>query len=242
MTPPGGLAVGAAIIGLVRLLCLSDIHGHADALGAVLATAERRGYDRILVAGDICFPGPAPLATWRRLSQLRAVCVQGTGDRAVATLEPENLRARDAYEQRRLRRFMEVREELGERILTRLAKLPSTYRLPLGEGGQLLLVHGSPRDPLEPMTHDMSDEALAQVIGEDEASVILCGGSHVPFDRVAAARGAAGGARPVRIINVGSVGEAPSAGSGRFAHATFVESTDDGIQVEQFSVPLGRAA
>jgi predicted phosphodiesterase len=59
----------------VRFLCLSDIHGHADALAAVLATAERRGYGRILVAGDLCFPGPEPLEVYRRLSQLKAVCV-----------------------------------------------------------------------------------------------------------------------------------------------------------------------
>ena len=57
----------------MRLLCLSDIHGHAEALAAVLATAERRGYQKLLVAGDICFPGPQPLETWRRLTQAGAV-------------------------------------------------------------------------------------------------------------------------------------------------------------------------
>ena len=71
----------------MRLLCLSDIHGHADALAAVLATAERYGYSKILVAGDLCFPGPQPLETWRRLTQAGAVCVQGAGDRALATLD-----------------------------------------------------------------------------------------------------------------------------------------------------------
>ena len=69
----------------VRILCISDIHGHADALGAVLAAAERRGYDKLLVAGDLCFPGPKPLETWRRLTQAGAICVQGVGDRALAT-------------------------------------------------------------------------------------------------------------------------------------------------------------
>ncbi len=63
----------------MRLLCISDIHGHAEALGAVLAAAERRGYDKLLVAGDLCFPGPEPLATWRRLTHAGAVCVQGVG-------------------------------------------------------------------------------------------------------------------------------------------------------------------
>src|SRR5262249_55407129 len=58
----------------VRLLCISDIHGREDALAAVLATAERRGYSHLLVAGDLCFPGPAALAVWRRLAAARATC------------------------------------------------------------------------------------------------------------------------------------------------------------------------
>src|SRR5262249_1503769 len=67
--PPWRARGRAFILGPVRLLCISDIHGHADALAAVLATAERRGFARILVAGDLCFPGPKPLETWRRLTQ-----------------------------------------------------------------------------------------------------------------------------------------------------------------------------
>jgi len=230
---------------VVRLLCLSDIHGHAAALAAVLATAERRGYQRILVAGDICFPGPAPLETWRRLTQLGALCVQGVGDRALATLEPDQLHPRSDFEETRLKRLLQVREELGPRILSQLAKLPQVARLPLSRGQQLQLVHGSPNDPLEPITHDMSDQMIESLLGEEAASVVLCGGSHTPFDRVITRSGAAGAAGQVRVINVGSVGEAPGAGEiheTRFAHATFVESTDSGIEVEQFVVPLGRAA
>ena len=39
-------------------LCVSDIHGHLDALSAILATAEKRAFHKLLVAGDIVFPGP----------------------------------------------------------------------------------------------------------------------------------------------------------------------------------------
>ena len=236
---------------------MSDIHGHAEALSAVLATAERRGWGRVLVAGDICFPGPEPLTTWRRLSQLRALCVQGVGDRAIATVEPEGLRPRDEFQRARLKRLVEVRRELGPQILTKLAKLPAMMRQPLDGGSHLLLVHGSPTDPLEPMSHDMDDATIAHLLGTDPAAVVLCGGSHVPFDRLVARPNAGDGIPPrTRVVNLGSVGEAPEgdergrlgrrAMSGylrpQFAHATFVESRDDGIEVEQFIVPLGRAA
>jgi predicted phosphodiesterase len=221
----------------VRLLCLSDIHGHADALAAVLATAERRGYSKILVAGDLCFPGPRPLETWRRLTQAGAVCVQGAGDRALATLDLERVRPRSAHERAKLDRLGQVRTELGELILARLARMPATFRLPLEDGSELVLVHGSPSDPLEPFTHDMTDEEMMALIADDPADVILCGGSHVPFDRMV------GG---VRVINLGSVGEAPGGsdfGEGpRYADVTIIETSAAGIAVEQLVVPLGKAA
>ncbi|MFO0755551.1 MAG: metallophosphoesterase family protein [Byssovorax sp.] len=218
----------------MRLLCISDIHGRADALAAVLATAERRGYDKLLVAGDLCFPGPEPLETFRRLTQAGAICVQGTGDRALATLDLGTVRARSEHERARLDRLTAVRREIGELILTRLARLPLTYRLPLDDGSELLLVHGSPADPMEPLTHDMSDEEIDALLGDDPADIVICGGSHVPFDRVVSG---------VRVINVGSVGEAPSGShiGNQHADATIIEIRG-GFPAKHESPPRGPAA
>ncbi|MBC7858370.1 MAG: metallophosphoesterase, partial [Burkholderiaceae bacterium] len=74
--------------------------------------------------------------------------------------------------------------------------------------------------------------------GDDPADLVICGGSHVPFDRTVSG---------VRIINVGSVGEAPTAGrSDAHADATLIEvrKEKDGFEivVEQLVVPLGKAA
>ena len=121
-----------------------------------------------------------------------------------------------------------ARDALGDLILERLRRLPTHQRLPLEDGGELLLVHGSPADPGEALTHDMSDEEINALLGDDPADVVVCGMSHVPFERTV------GG---VRIVNVGSVGEAPGAGP-RVAHATWIESTPRGVFVEQIAVPL----
>jgi predicted phosphodiesterase len=210
------------------LLCVSDVHGQLDALRAVLATAERRAFHKLLVAGDIVFPGPEPLETWRRLTGAGAMMVQGLTDRAVATLDPESLHPRSDHERERIDRMRSTREALGEVILQRLRRLPTHARLALEDGGELLLVHGSPADPGEAMTHDMSDEEINALLGDDPADLVVCGASHVPFDRMV------GG---VRIVNVGSVGEAPGAGA-RVAHATWIESTPGGVHVEPMIVPL----
>jgi predicted phosphodiesterase len=213
------------------LLCISDVHGDLDALRAVLATAERRSFHKLLVAGDIVFPGPEPLETWRRLSAAGAVMVQGLADRAVATLDPDGLHPRSEHERARLERMRATRDALGELILQRIRRLPTHVRLPLEDGGELLLVHGSPADPAEAITHDMTDDEVNALLGDDAADVVVCGASHLPFDRIV------GG---VRVINVGSVGEAP--GDARVAHATWIESTPRGVYAEPIVVPLGDAA
>lgn len=220
-------------------LCVSDIHGHLDALRAVLATAEKRSFHKLLVAGDIVFPGPAPLETWRRLTAAGAVMVQGVSDKALATLDPDTLHPRTDDERAKVDRMKEVRTELGELVLSRLRKLPTHERIPLEDGGELLLVHGSPADPAEAITFDMSDEEINALLGDDPADVVVCGMSHTPFYRQIG---------DVHVVNVGSIGEAPD-GLPRtpsypyeepptVAHATWIETTPQGIVVESIVVPI----
>jgi predicted phosphodiesterase len=210
----------------MRFLCVSDIHGHASALDAVLKDAEIRGYDQIVACGDLCFPGPEPLRVWKMLVAKRALCVQGVGDKALARIDPTKLSATTELERARIERLRQVHVELGEIIVTRLGKLPSMARLPLESGSTMLIVHGSPVDPTEPFTMDMSDEELIALMGDEAGDVIVCGGSHVPFQRDVA---------DIRIVNVGSVGEAPGGG---FAHATIIETTSLGLGITQFEVEL----
>lgn len=221
------------------LLCVSDIQGNLDALRAVLATAEKRSFHKLLVAGDIVFPGPEPLETWRRLSAAGAVMVQGVTDKALATLDPSALHPRSEHERVMLDRMKAVRAELGELVLQRIKRLPTHSRIALEDGGELVLVHGSPLHPDEPMSFDMPDEEIDALLGDDCGDIVVCGMTHTPFRRTV------GG---VEVINVGSIGEAPDGlkepltyGSGGYplvAHATWIESTPRGINVEQITVPL----
>jgi predicted phosphodiesterase len=211
------------------LLCLSDIHGDLDALRAVLAMAERRSFHKLLVAGDIVFPGPEPLETWRRLAGASATMVQGLTDIAVAKLDPDALRPQSDVERARLERMRATRDALGDLILERIRRLPTRARVPLEDGTELVLVHGSPSDPGEAISHDMTDEEINALIGDDPADLVVCGASHLPFDRMV---------EGVRVVNVGSVGEAPDSTGTRVAHATWIESTPGGIVVEQTVIAL----
>jgi predicted phosphodiesterase len=210
----------------MRFLCVSDIHGHAAALDAVIKEADSLGWDQLVACGDLCFPGPAPLAVWKTLVGHRALCVQGVGDRALAQVDPNKLSATTEVERNRIERLRQVQHELGEIIVTRIGQLPTVATLPIESGHTLLAVHGSPMDTSEPFSLEMSDEELIALLGDEPGDIIVCGGSHVPFDRSVA---------DVRIVNVGSVGEAPS---GKYADFTIVTTSALGINVQQHTVPL----
>ena len=210
----------------MRFLCVSDLHGNYAALQAVLSAADLLGWDQLVVCGDICFPGPEPLAVWRALVERQAVCVQGSSDRALALIDPSKLLATTEQERARIERLRDTHNELGDIIVARLGKLPPLARLPVESGHTLVVVHGSPADPLEPFSHDMSDEELWTLLGNEPGDIIVCGGSHVPFDRVV---------NDIRIVNVGSVGEAPGGGH---ADATIIETTQLGYEVRQFTAAL----
>ncbi len=225
----------------MRLLCISDIHGNLDALQAVLATAERRSFNKLLVAGDVVFPGltdasrSKPLETWRRLNAAGAIIVQGTTDRALALLDPSAMPAHTDHEKRMVERMRAVRAELGDLVLERLRRLPQSERIPLEDGGELVLVHGAPSDPTEGMSHDLSDDELLALVADDPGDVFVCGRTHVAFERILEGR-------DLRIVNVGSVGEAPDGvepgAAPKVAHATWIETSPAGVVVEQIVVPL----
>jgi len=210
----------------MRFLCLSDIHGHADALDTVLAEAKNWGFDQVVVCGDLCFPGPAPLRVWKRLVEVRALCVQGLTDKAISELDPDELTASTEGDRLRLERLAQVHSELGELILERLRRLPTIARLPLESGHEMVIVHGSPSDSTVSLTHDLSDEEFDALLGDDPADLVICGGDHVPFQREIG---------DIRVVGVGSVGEAPIRG---LAYATLVTSTPTQTSIEQKEVEL----
>lgn len=211
----------------MRILCIADIHGHAGPLRKVLAFGKAQGCTVVLAAGDLCFPGPEPLETWKLLMGVRAHCVQGVSDRALAMIDPDDLPIENDEQAARVERFRATREALGEVIVKRLGRLPPTFRMSLEDGGELLLVHGSPADPTTSITHDMDDEEVLALLADEPADIVVCGGSHVPFERVL---------EPTRVIAVGSVGESPTEG---VAHAVILDTSSSGVQSQILQLVLG---
>jgi predicted phosphodiesterase len=200
---------------------LGDVHGNLAALEAALAQIESLSIRRVFVTGDLVFEGSEPLQTWIRLQSIGAHLVRGTSDLALATIDPDTLRPMDENQLERARLFRKARKSLGDIILRRLRGLPDRIRIALPDGFEILVCHGSPRDPTEGIDHDLPDDEVRGLLDGVSADIVVCGCTHVPFVRDLDGR---------KVVNVGSVGDAPE---GRRAHFTVITPSHAGCVIEQ---------
>lgn len=200
---------------------LSDIHGNLPALEAVLAELARRAVVDIFVLGDLLLGGNQPLEVWQRLQKINARCLRGPSDVALASVEMARLAPANEEERLRAQAFAATRDSIGDLVRQQLAGLEERLRLPLIDGREVLLVHGSPADPYEGIGHELEEHEVEALLADDPADIVVCGATHVPFVREVG---------DVQVVNVGSVGEAPE---GRYAHYTVLSPKVSGADIVQ---------
>ncbi|MET1009801.1 MAG: metallophosphoesterase family protein [Gaiellaceae bacterium] len=174
----------------MRVAALYDVHGNLPALTAVLAEVEAAEVDAVVVGGDIAI-GPMPCATLDRLLALgeRALFLRGNGDREIA--------AEPAGSGLWVERTRWAAQQLDRGALAWLAALPDTQTVDVDGLGPVLFCHGSPRSDEEILTRISSEERVAAACAGVEEAVVVCGHTHVQFDREVAG---------TRLVNAGSVG------------------------------------
>ncbi|MGH3038942.1 MAG: metallophosphoesterase family protein [Gaiellaceae bacterium] len=172
------------------MAALYDVHGNLPALEAVLAEVEALGVEAVVVGGDIAV-GPMPRGALDRLLALgeRARFLRGNGDREIA--EPSA--GADLWLERT--RWSAEQLEPGQRAW--LAALPDTQSLEVDGLGPVLFCHGSPRSDEEILTRISPGERVAAAVEGVTEGVVICGHTHVQFDRQVAGK---------RLLNAGSVG------------------------------------
>jgi len=191
----------------VRVLILSDIHGNAAALEAVV----REPHDVVVCLGDVVGYGPEPGTTARWIVQHSEVTVQGNHDRALAAGVPP--RCRPSFEWLAAALAPLGRSQLRQDEIRGLGGFPLTAQRTY-DGVRCLFVHATPSDPLYRYLGPDLEEWAAEVAGLD-ADLVLVGHTHLQFDLDC------GG---TRVINPGSVGQ-PKDGDPRAAYAVL----DDGV-------------
>ncbi len=195
----------------MRILLLADIHANWPALQAI-----QEPYDVCLCLGDLVDYGlePAPCIDWVRKNAL--VTIRGNHDHGVA--QNVSVIGRTGFKYLTGITRPLSRQRLEPPDVRYLAQLPLT-RLMTVDRMRFLLVHASPRDPMDeyaPADVEFWQRRLQNV----EADVICVGHTHQPYvlevgDKL--------------VINPGSVGQ-PRDGDPRASYAI----------IENFKVELKR--
>ncbi|MCX7701840.1 MAG: metallophosphatase family protein [Gemmataceae bacterium] len=186
----------------MRVLIVSDLHANWPALEAL-----REPHDVCLCLGDLVDYGcdPAPVIDWVR-RHVHA-CVRGNHDHMVAQYVTTNGYSGFRYLSGVTRPVSQQRIEAEHRRF--LADLPLTRFLTLG-GKRFLLVHATPRDPLDEYAAADVDFWKRRIAGLG-VDVVCVGHTHQPY--VLQVEG-------TTIINPGSVG-LPRDGDPRLSYAVW---------------------
>lgn len=179
----------------MRIAALYDIHANAAALRAVLDELAKERVDAVVVGGDV-LPGPQPRATLDCLRGLRwpTYFLMGNGDREVlATYAGQPNRKLPEGVQQEL---AWCARQLKPSDVEWMASWPASQTLE-GAAGPVYFCHATARNDTEIFTTHTPSEAVQRAFASVEASLIVCGHTHLPFDRSTGRS---------RLINAGSVG------------------------------------
>jgi putative phosphoesterase len=192
----------------MRILVVSDIHANWPALAAI-----DESFDACLCLGDLVDYGPDPLRCVRWAMDHATYAIRGNHDHGVA----QGIDVKGGAGYRYLTRVSRpaVWDALGPDERRYLLQLPVTRRLTLADK-RFLLVHATPRDPLD--EYLLKDPNIwARRVRNVDADIVCVGHSHLQFDLEVDGR---------VVLNPGSVG-LPRDGDPRAAYAII-----DGLKVE----------
>jgi predicted phosphodiesterase len=168
-----------------RIAALSDVHGNAAALEAVLADIAREKPDALMVAGDLVLNGPEPalvIDVLRSLAGDGALIIGGNTDIAVADFDyaaafpwmidgvPDAIV--DAAEW--------AHEAIGEERLDWLRRLPAERRWRTDDDTLVLACHGSPGSQTSGFDQHLDPSVTIERVARTDARVIVCGHTHLP--------------------------------------------------------------
>ena len=170
---------------MTRIAALSDVHGNAAALEAVLGDVAKSRPDAVTIAGDLVLNGPEPglvVDVLRSLADDGALVIAGNTDIAVADFDyaaafpwmtdgvPDAII--DAAEW--------AHDALGAERLDWLRRLPSERRWRTDDDTLVLVCHGSPGSQTAGFDQGLDPSVTIERVARTDARVIVCGHTHQP--------------------------------------------------------------
>jgi predicted phosphodiesterase len=198
--------LGSGKLGM-RVAALYDIHGNLPALEAVLGDVSEANVNEIVVGGDVV-PGPMPRETLKRLLELDVPThfIYGNGELAILAQMAEARTGSVTYwgttsgarpPESIIEIYRWTAAQLQAEFEPVLARWPKTLQLEIDGLGQVLFCHSTPRSETEVFTRLTAEDRLLPIFEELNAPVVVCGHTHMQFDRMIGR---------TRVVNGGSVG------------------------------------
>lgn len=229
---------------MTRCAFISDIHSNREALDAVFSDIDAHGIHEVWCLGDVIGYGPDPEYCADMVRRRCTRTVRGNHDDALFTGDAgfnHFARAALRFTKERLRPGARASSEARTRWEW-LRTLPTSLR-----HGSLLLVHGSPRNPVNeyvyPQDPDIVHGRRLSELLETVDLAAFCGHTHVPcvlrsdhtiFEPSEEARTLMLEPEFRHIVNVGSVGQ-PRDGDPR---ASWVELRGHTVTFHRTGYPL----
>jgi putative phosphoesterase len=179
----------------MKIAFISDIHGNATALEAVLKDLESKKVDKIYILGDLCFRGPEPKRSLELVRSLNTAVIKGNADEWVVRGINKGEVPDDALEMMNKEREWTA-SQLDSDSIKYLKDLPTELRLEFGKI-KVQAFHATPNSLFEVVLPSESDEVLIEKMLKDDADLYIYAHIHKPFIRFLNGK---------CVMNIGSVG------------------------------------
>jgi putative phosphoesterase len=180
----------------MRVAAIYDIHGNIPALDAVLQEIRKEKVDHIVVGGDV-LPGPMPRESLECLRNLDAPTHFIYGNGEVAVLQQMSGTEPAGVPQAFRPIIHWTAQQLDPEHQQWLSSWPKTVTLEIAGLGSVLFCHATPQNENDIFTRQTSDNRLVPMFEKVQATVVVCGHTHMQFDRKIG---------HTRVVNAGSVG------------------------------------
>lgn len=179
----------------MKIAFISDIHGNAAALEAVLEDIKKRGVEKTFVLGDLCFRGSEPKRTLDLVRSLNTDIIKGNADESVVRGIREGEVPGQAFEMMNKERDWTY-SKLSEEEIEYLKNLPEELNLEYGDV-KIHALHAIPNSLFEMVQPFESDEFLTEKLMSKDADIYIYAHIHKPYIRYIDGKS---------IVNTGSVG------------------------------------
>ena len=207
----------------MKLAFISDIHGNAVALDAVLQDIKEKQVEKVFVLGDLCYRGAEPKRSLELVQSLNCDVIKGNADEWVVRGVREGEVPDPALEMMNKERDWTV-SKLDERNIEYLSELPTEFNLAFGKVA-IHAFHATPNSLFEVVQPFDSDEIVSEKLMVNNKGIYIYGHIHKPFIRYINGK---------CIINCGSVG-LPFDGLNKSSY-TILEIEENCVQVSNVRV------